>query len=79
MTIVGGVRHGKRTRFGLCRNGIVRCWSGTLGDFIKDINEFIVPILADNVLAEFNYNVIIVTPDDNEATIHQKFLEGKNQ
>jgi hypothetical protein len=65
----------KRTSFGLCKNGIVRCWCGALGDFTEDINEFIVPILEDNVLAEFNYGVITVTRDDNANTIYQKFLK----
>lgn len=63
----------KRTKFGLCKNGIVRCYAGVLGDFIDDVNEFIVPILDCNILVEFKPYVITVTPYDNAEIIYGKF------
>ena len=62
-----------RTHFKLSGKGIVHCWCGAIGDFIEDINEFIIPILEDSIIAEFNNKEIIVTSYDNTETIYNKF------
>ena len=66
-----------RTSFRLSGKGIVHCWCGAIGDFVEDINEFVIPILEDSIIAEFNDRKITVTCYDNADTIYQKFLRGR--
>lgn len=69
-----------RTSFKLSGKGIVHCWCGTITDFCKDINDFIIPILEDSITAEFNGKTIIVSPYDNANILYDKLwksLDGK--
>lgn len=59
-----------RTEFKLLGKGLVYCWRGSLADFVKDINEFILPILEDNIIAEFNGKQITVYAYDNAESIY---------
>lgn len=63
-----------RTSFKLSGKGTVHCWCGSVRNFAEDINEFIIPILEDSIIAEFNDRKITVTCYDNANTIYQKFL-----
>lgn len=67
-----------RTSFKLSGNGIVHCWCGALRDFVEDINEFIIPILDDSIVADFNERRITITCYDNADTIYKKFLKTMN-
>lgn len=67
-----------RTSFKLSGNGIVHYWCGTLRDFVEDINEFIIPILDDSIVADFNERRITITCYDNADTIYKKFLKTMN-
>ena len=67
-----------RTRFKLLGEGLVHCWCGTLIDFVEDINEFILPILEDNITAEFNERRITVYAYDNAESIFNKFCKALN-
>ena len=67
-----------RTHFKLSSEGLVHCWCGRLGDFVKDINEFILPILEDNITAEFNDRQITVYAYDNVESIYKRFLKALN-
>lgn len=62
-----------RTNFKLLGEGIVHCWCGSLRDFVEDINEFILPILEDNITAEFNDRKITVYSYDNAERIYNRF------
>ncbi len=62
-----------RTTFKLLGKGVVYCWCGSLWDFAEDINKFIIPILEDCIIAEFNNKQIVVYPHDNTETIFEKF------
>ena len=42
-------------------------------DESEDINEFILPILEDSIVAEFNERQINVYPHDNTESIFEKF------
>ena len=64
-----------RTHFNLSGKGFVHCWCGSIGDFIEDINEFIIPILEDSIIAKFNNKEIIVKKYDNVESIFNKFKE----
>ena len=46
--------------------------------FVEDINEFVIPILEDSIIAEFNDRKITVTCYDNADSIYQKFLRVLN-
>ena len=67
-----------RTSFKLLGKGLVYCWCGNLGDFVEDINEFILPILEDNITAEFNDRQITVYAYDDTESIYQKFWKALN-
>lgn len=67
-----------RTNFKLLGKGLVHCWCGNLNDFVKDINDFILPILEDNIIAEFNDRQIIVYAYDNAENIYNKFCKALN-
>lgn len=70
-----------RTSFKLSGKGIVHCWCGTITDFCRDINDFIIPILEDSITAEFDNATITVSTYDNVDTIYNKLwkaLGGKN-
>lgn len=63
-----------RTNFELIvRDGVVRCYSGCLVDFVKDITEYILPILGDSVKAEFNCMSVRIYYYDSEHSIIKKF------
>lgn len=62
-----------RTRLTISGSGFVRCWCGTIGDFIEDLSEFIVPLLEDDIVAKFNDRKITVSPYDNVTTLTDKF------
>ena len=65
-----------RTHFKLNSKGIVHCWCGTITDFCRDINDFIIPILEDSITAEFNNVTTTVTPYDNTDTIYNKLWKA---
>ena len=65
-----------RTHFRLSGNGVVRCWCGTITDFCRDINDFIIPILEDGITAEFNGVTVTVSPYDNSDTIYDKLWKA---
>ena len=67
-----------RTCFKLCGRGIVYCTCGTLGDFVSDINDFILPILEDKIVAEFNEREITVYAYDTVERIYQRFWDVLN-
>lgn len=62
-----------RTTFKLLGKGLVYCWSGCLRDFVEDINEFILPILEDNIKAEFNGKQITIYAHDDTDKIYTRF------
>lgn len=62
-----------RTSFELSSNGVVRCNCGCIGNFVEDLNEFIIPMLASTIQAEFNGRTITVSCWDNTEKIRQKF------
>ena len=65
-----------RTSFNLSGKGVVHCYTGALGDFVDDITDFIIPILEDKIIAEFNDREIIVSCYDSADTIYKKFLKA---
>lgn len=67
-----------RTSFKLLGKGLVCCSCGSIMNFVEDINEFIVPILEDNIIAEFNEKQITVYAYDNTETIYNKFMRVWN-
>lgn len=68
-----------RTQFKLHSGGLVHCWCGSLGDFIMDINDFILPILEDHITAEFNGVKITIYSYDNKKSIYDKFTQAFDQ
>lgn len=65
-----------RTAFKLSgQEGVVHCWCGNLMDFILDIEEFIVPILEDKIIASFNDREILICPSDTAQTIYENFKD----
>lgn len=66
----------KRTSFSLLDNGIVYCSCGSIIDFVKDLNEFIVPLLEFKIQAEFNGRIVTVYAYDNEQRILERFIEA---
>ena len=67
-----------RTSFKLSGKGVVHCWCGAIEDFVKDVCDFIIPILEDSIIAEFNNREITVNPYDNADSIYQKFVKALN-
>ena len=63
-----------RTNFKLSGKGVIHCWCGSISDFVEDINEFIIPILEDDIIAEFNYREVSINKYDDVNTIRQKFM-----
>ena len=68
-----------KTSFKLLGEGIVHCWCGNLKDFILDIENFILPILEDKIIAEFNNRQIIVYAYDNAESIYNRFMQVLNK
>lgn len=68
-----------RTHFKLFGKSLVYCWCGSLRDFVEDIDEFILPILEDNIFAKFNDTQIVVYAYDNVNSIHKRFWEALNR
>ena len=69
-----------RTSFKLNgKEGIIHCWSGTLKNFVEDIEDFILPILEDSIKAEFNDRVIIVYAYDDAESIFNRFMKELNK
>lgn len=66
----------KRTSFSLLDNGTVYCSCGSVIDFVKDLNEFIVPLLEFKIQAEFNGRTVTVYAYDNEQRILERFIEA---
>ena len=64
-----------RTSFKLLGKGMVHCWCGALNDFVMDINDFILPILEDNITAEFNDRKITIYAYDNAESIYNRFMQ----
>ena len=62
-----------KTSLTLLNDGTVRCYCGTLRWFAEDINDFIIPILGDRIIAEFNDKRITVVKYDNVDSIINKF------
>lgn len=62
-----------KTHFKLLGKGIVYCWCGTLVDFISDIEKFILPILEDQIIANFNDREIWIYAYDTAETIYERF------
>ncbi len=65
-----------RTSFYLSGKGIVFCACGTITDFCRDINDFIIPILEDSITAKFNNATITVLPYDNANTLYDKLWKA---
>lgn len=69
-----------RTSFKLNgKEGIVHCWTGTLKNFIEDIEEFILPILENYIIAEFNDAKIIIQTHDTAESIYNNFIKEFNK
>lgn len=68
-----------RTHLQLSRKGIVYCTCGSLGDFVEDIAEFILPILDNNIIAEFNDREITVYAYDDVERIYKRFWNALNE
>ncbi len=62
-----------RTRFTLHKGSIITCDAGTARGFAEDLAEFIVPIIDETAIAEFNHARILVMPDDTAETIIERF------
>lgn len=69
----------KRTSFSLLDDGTVYCSCGTVRDFAKDLNEFIVPLLEFKIQAEFNRKTITVYAYDDEQRILKRLMEALNE
>ena len=67
-----------RTLFRLSGSGLVHCYSGALRDFVRDINDFILPILEDSITAEFNYKRVTVNAHDDPESIYNQFIQALN-
>lgn len=68
-----------RTSFELLDNGTVSCSCGTLIDFAKDLNEFIVPIIGNKIKAQFCQKTIFIYRYDDENAIIKRFTEALRQ
>lgn len=62
-----------KTSLTLLNDGSIRCYTGTLRWFAEDINDFIIPILGDRIIAEFNCRKITVYKYDNVDSIIDRF------
>lgn len=63
-----------RTAFKLIGSeGVVHCWCGCLRDFILDIENYVIPILEDKIIARFNDREILVYPSDTAEIIYENF------
>ena len=68
-----------KTHFKLLGKGLVYCTCGTIRDFVQDIEDFILPILEDNIKAQFNDRVIIVCAYDDAESIFNRFMKELNK
>lgn len=53
--------------------GVVHCWCGCLRDFILDIENYVIPILEDKIIARFNNREILIYPSDTAEIIYENF------
>lgn len=56
-------------------NGQIFCTHGALGDFTKDIATYIVPMIDNFVVANFNDRFVKIYPEDTSETIYERFLK----
>ena len=69
-----------RTRFKFDgKEGIIHCWTGNLRGFVEDIEEFIIPILENYIIAEFNDTKIVVHAYENAESIFNRFVRELNK
>ena len=69
-----------RTSFKLDgKEGVVRCWCGNLRGFVEDIEEFILPILENYIIAEFNDVKIIIQNYYTAESIYNSFIREFNK
>ena len=59
-----------RTSLVIEPDGVVRCYTGDLRSFIMDITEFILPLVASSLYAEFNGRKIVITNGDTSGNIY---------
>lgn len=66
-----------RTAFKLIGpEGVVQCWVGNLRDFVLDIENYVIPILEDKIIARFNDKEVLVYPSDTAEIICEKFKKA---
>lgn len=55
------------------KEGVVHCWCGCLREFILDIENYVIPILEDKIIARFNDREILVYPSGTAEIIYENF------